>query len=202
MGTSRNATELARKLDLAGRAIVGENRDAVAAAAGVFKDSVLHQARVDSAGDLRLSKFGRSGVKLGAGYDVDGDVHATATLTPRPMGPWKVMEYGAKPHVIVAGLTRRQGQALALFDFLAGGRGAIDIGEVAATARGNRNNKNSSRRRQRASTLKIGPNFRPYVHHPGTRGKLTWSRGVARGTDGATAAYSRTQRAGLVKVFK
>ncbi len=202
MGTSRNATELAHKLDAAGRAVIGENRAAVSAAAGVYKDSVLTQARVDSGGDLRLSHFGRNGTKLGAGYDVDGDVHATAKLTPRPMGPWKVLEYGAKPHVIVAGLSRRQGQALALFDFLAGGRGAIDISEVASTARGNRNNKNSGRRRQRSSALTIGSNFRPYVHHPGTRAKRTWSQGVARGTDGAKSAYSRTQRDGLAKVFK
>ena len=53
MGTSRNATDLARKLDLAGRAIVGENRDAVAAAADVYKDSVLHQAR-----DVARSRIG------------------------------------------------------------------------------------------------------------------------------------------------
>lgn len=202
MGTSRSATELAHKLDAAGRSITGHNRAAVGAAADAYKDSVLTQARGDSGGDLRLSKFGRNGVKLGAGYDVDGDVRATAKLSPRPMGPWKVLEYGASPHVIVAGLTRRQGQALTLFNFLSGGRGEIDVGAVAATARGNRNNKNSRRRRQRAAALTIGPNFRPYVRHPGTKAKHTWSEGVARGTSGANAAYRREQAAGLLKVFK
>jgi hypothetical protein len=201
VGKSNNAAQLAYKLDAAGRAIVGENRDAVAAAADVFKDSVLTQGRMDSGGDLRLSRWGKRGVKLGAGYDVDGQVKATATLKARPQGVWKVLEYGAKPHVIVAGLTRRQGQALALFSFMAGGRGEFDLGELSSMATGNRNNRGGSRRRQRARALTIGPNFRPFVNHPGTEGKRTWSKGVAKGQDGATLAYKRTQALGLAKVF-
>lgn len=201
MGTSRNAAELAHKMDLAAKRIVGENRDAVAAAADVYKDSVLTQGRLDTGGDQRLSRWGRRGIKLGAGYDVNGDVVATAKMAPRPMGPWKVLEYGAKPHVIVAGLTRRQGQALAMFAFMAGGRGEFDLGALSAMATGNRNNRGGSRRRQRAKALTIGQNFRPFVNHPGTAGKETWSKGVARGTEGATRAYKRTQLMGLTKVF-
>jgi hypothetical protein len=201
VGKSRNAAELAYKLDAAGRAIVGENRDAVAAAADVFKDSVLTQGRADSGGDLRLSRWGKRGVKLGAGYDVDGTVKASATLKARPQGAWKVLEYGAKPHVIVAGLTRRQGQALALFSFMAGGRGQFDLGELSSMATGNRNNRGGTRRRQRARALTIGPNYRPFVNHPGTDGKRTWSTGIARGQEGATLAYRRTQSLGLAKVF-
>lgn len=198
MGTSKNATQLAHKMDLAGKAIVGENRDAVAAAADVYKDSVLTQARRDSGGDLRLSRWGRRGVKLGAGYDVDGSVKASAKMTARPQGPWKVLEYGAKPHVIVAGLTRRQGQALALFSFMAGGRGEFDLSELSSMT-SNRNSRRTRRARSRALT--IGPNFRPFVNHPGTPGKRTWSEGITRGTKGATQAYKRTQTLGLAKVF-
>jgi hypothetical protein len=51
------------------------NRDATAAAAQEYKESVLQTGRVATGGDLRLSKWGKKGVKLGAGYDVDGQQH-------------------------------------------------------------------------------------------------------------------------------
>lgn len=201
MGTSRSPKELADKLDSAGKIIAGGNRDAVSAAADVYKDAVLFQGRLDTGGDLKLSRWGRNGLRLNAGYDVDGQAKATAKLRPRPMGPWKVLEYGAKPHVIVAGLTRRQGQALALFSFMAGGLGNFDLGELSSIATGNRNNRGGSRRRQRAKALTIGPDFRPFANHPGTEPKNTWSNGIERGTDGAIQATRKVHATNIAKVF-
>jgi hypothetical protein len=202
MGTSRSAGELAFRLGKAGDAIVNGNRKAVGAAADVYKDSVLREARKDTGGDLRLSRWGRNGLALRAGYDVDGNAEATARLTARPQGPWKVLEYGARPHVIVAGLTRRQGQALALFSFMAGGAGSFDLGELASTAAGNNNNRRSRRSRARARALRIGTDLRPYANHPGAPPKRTWSNGIAPATPGAIAATRRTHAENIAAVFR
>ena len=193
MSTAYTVKDLVDNVTQYGKVVTGANREAVAAAADVYKDSVLTQGRMDSGGDLRLSRWGRNGLKLNAGYHVDGrGTKAEAIIKPRPMGPWKVLEYGAKPHPIVPGLTRRQGRAAALFQLMAGG-GVIDAGQLAQIAGGNRNNRNTSRARARRRALLIGADHRPYANHPGTQGKNTWSEGVAKGTDGAISAYKRTQ---------
>jgi hypothetical protein len=202
MGTSRNVAQLRAKTELTAKVITGGNRDATAAAADVYKANVLRTGRRDSGGDLRLSRWGRRGLKLNAGYDLDGTIVATATLRPRPMGPWKVLEYGARPHVIVAGLTRRQGQALALFSFMAGGAGSFDLGELAGIAQGNRNNRRTTRSQARARALTIGENRRPFANHPGVDGKNTFSDGIARGTKGAVSASRKEHAKNIAEVWR
>jgi hypothetical protein len=202
MGTSNSVDELAKKLVSAGSGLVDNNRKGVAAAADVYKAAVLDAARKDSGGDGRLSKWGKSGTQLGAGYKLEGN--ATAVLRPRPAGPWRVLEDGARPHLIVPGLTRRQAKALTLFSVMAGQGGSLDgydIGALASSARGNRNNRGGRRRRKNIKPLLINGSFRAYAKHPGTKGKRTWSRGLDRGDKGAPLAYARTQVDGLVKVF-
>jgi hypothetical protein len=107
MGESKNVDELNAKLVAAGATVVGLGRQTVTAAALVYKGSVLAQARVASGGDMRLSRWGRQagGLKLGAGFNVQGNTSAVAVLTPRPMGPWKVVEAGHGP----ARFKRRKG---------------------------------------------------------------------------------------------
>ena len=99
MGTSKDADELSAKMVAAGAGIIGLSRQTVTAAAVVYKESVLAQARSASGGDMRLSRWGRQagGLKLGAGFNVQGNTSAVAVLTPRPMGPWKVVEAGHGP---------------------------------------------------------------------------------------------------------
>lgn len=202
MGVSKSPAELAAKLEKVSTVISGENRDAVEASAQAYKTAVLATGARDTGGDLRLSRWGRNGLKLNAGYDIDGrGPKVTATVNPRPMGPWKVLEYGAKPHVIAAGLTRRQGQALVLFDVMAGGRGDYDLGALTSIARGNRNNRRTGRNRK-ARALTIGSNLRPYARHPGTRGKQTWSDGFRRGTRPASAVYASKQWSAIGQVFR
>jgi hypothetical protein len=204
MGTSRSPEEFAKKLGAAGAGLIKNNPDAVAASANAYKNAVLDQARKDSGGDLKLSRWGKNGTKLNAGYQLKGGAQASALLRPRPAGPWRVLESGARPHLIVPGLTRRQARALTLFSVLAGQGGSLDgydVGALAATARGNRNNRGGSRRRKRRPPLNIGGNFRAYAQHPGTTGKGTWSKGLSKGDKAGPLAYRRKQVEGLMKVF-
>jgi hypothetical protein len=207
MGVSKSPAELAVKLQRAGAAIAGENRGGVQAAAMAYKVALLEVARRDSGGDLRLSRWGRNGVKLNAGYDVQGSGPVvTAKVEPRPKGVWRVLEDGARPHVIAAGLTRRQGQMLTLFSVMAGQGGDLsgyDPGALASIARGNRNNRSSSRRRGgKKQALTIGSNLRTYARHPGTKGKGTFTEGFRNGTGRASSAYQAAQFRALGEVFR
>jgi hypothetical protein len=207
MGTSNSADELAVKLVSAGNQIVRGSKDCVQEAAQAYKSSVLEQARKDTGGDGRMSRWGRksSGTTLSAGYKVGGSQSSPeALLTPRPAGPWRVLEDGARPHLIVPGLTRRQARALTLFSVMAGQGGDLggyDIGAIAASARGTRNNRGGSRRRKRRPPLLINGSLRAYAKHPGTKGKDTWSKGIRNGEPQAMTAVRRTQAEALLKVF-
>lgn len=197
-----NAQTVGRNLSKSGKALAQNNRNATRNAALAFKGAALKEARKDSGGDLRLSRFGRNGVKLNVGFDLEGSPgQQRATVKARPMGPWKVLEYGAKPHPIIPGLTRRQQRAMALFGFMSGGRGEFDVAALAATARGNRNNRGGSRRRKRRSPLRINGQLRAWANHPGTKPKRTWTRGEAQGAKDATKGYRIDQAKALVKVF-
>lgn len=197
-----NAQKLGRNISASGKALVQNNRNATRNAALAFKGAALDTARKDSGGDLRLSRWGKNGVRLNVGFDLEGSPgEQRATVRPRPMGVWKVLEYGARPHPIIPGLTRRQQRAMALFGFMAGGRGEFDVAALAATARGNRNNRRSSRRRKRRSPLRINGQFRAWANHPGTSGKRTWSRSTAKGADDAIKGYRVDQAKALAKVF-
>jgi hypothetical protein len=203
MGTSKSVDELVKKVFAGGASVVKNNPDAVAASANAYKGAVLAQGRKDSGGDLKLSRWGKNGTKLNAGYELKGGVQASALLRPRPAGPWRVLEDGARPHLIVPGLTRRQGRALTLFSVLAGQGGSLDsydVGALAATARGNRNNRGGSRRRKKSS-LRFGGDHVAYIKHPGTKGKKTWSKGIKMGDKVGPLAYRRKQAEGLLKVF-
>jgi len=201
MGTSRNTADLVRKIDRAGSGILKANVAGVTKSALVYKESAIAQGRSDSGGDGRLSRWGRNGIRLDVGFEVSGTTDARAVVTPRPMGPWKVMEYGSRPHLIVPGLTKRQRGALELFSLLSGGRSGYNIDELAATARGNRNNR-GGRRRRATKPLTIGGNLRAYARHPGSQGKSTWTKGIGRGTKRATNAYRQAQVEQLADVFR
>lgn len=203
-----NAQKVGRNISASGKALVQNNRNATRNAAMAFKAAELKQARKDSGGDLVLSRWGRRGVKLNVGFDLEGSPgEQKATVKPRPMGPWKVLEYGAKPHPIIPGLTRRQQRAMALFSAMAGGRGEFDTAALAGMARGNRNNRGGSRRKKRALFLaakgfgdKRGQGM-AYANHPGAKAKRTWTKAQMQGADDATRDYRVAQAKALAKVF-
>jgi hypothetical protein len=211
MGVSKSPAELAAKLEKVSTVISGENRDAVEASAQAYKTAVLATGARDTGGDLRLSRWGRNGLRLNAGYDIDGrGPKVTATVNPRPMGPWKVLEYGANPHIIVAGLTRRQGRALTLFSVMVGFGGDLSMYDLGAlsSATSNRNNRRRAQRSRNAKFLAAqgyGDKRKQgtaYVRHPGTRGKQTWSDGFRRGTRPASAVYASKQWSAIGEVFR
>lgn len=208
MGTSNSVDELVAKIVAGGDQIVRGSKDCVQEAAQAYKSSVLEQARKDTGGDGRMSRWGRKsgGTTLSAGYKVGGSQSSPeALLTPRPSGPWRVLEDGARPHLIVPGLTRRQAKALTLFSVMAGQGGSLDgydISGLAASARGTRNNRGGSRRRKRRPPLLINGSLRAYAKHPGTKGKDTWSKGIRNGEPQAMTAVRRTQAEGLLRVFR
>lgn len=208
MGTSRGVGEFADKMGKLAKGVVDQNKPGVVAAATVYKTSLVAEGKRDSGGDGVLSNFGKNGAKLSAGYDLKSTGgKAQAIVKPRPMGPWKVLEYGAKPHPIIPGLTRRQQRAMALFSFMAGGRGEFDVGAIAGMARGNRNNRGGSRRRQRSLFL-AGPfgdkrkQGASWVNHPGVKNPpQTWSRAIKRSQKGAMSAYRNEQVRQMTKVL-
>jgi hypothetical protein len=174
MGTSRNVGELTDKFERYAFLFGNANRRAVQAATQVYKEKLLDNARRDSGGDLRLSRWrSRLGAvsqspKLGAGYEVFGFDNAKAVLRPRPYGIWALLEGGAAPHRITP------------FRYVRGRR------------RGEGN-----------SALKF-PNgsFAAYADHPGTAGKRTFTEAARFGEPGAKRVFAEAHRRALLEVFK
>lgn len=176
MGTSNSAAELAGKFSTYALVFGNANRTAVQAATQVYKDRLLDNARRDTGGDLRLSRwrrrYGASGTgqspKLGAGYDVFGTLNAKAVLRPRPYGIWALLEGGTVPHTI----------------------------KPFRYARGRRRGEGNS-------ALKFADgNFAAGVQHPGTRPKNTFTDAARAGEPGAKRVFAEAHRRALLEVFK
>jgi hypothetical protein len=176
MGTSNSAAELAGKFSTYALAFGNANRTAVQAATQVYKDRLLDNARRDTGGDLRLSRwrrrYGASGTgvspKLGAGYDIFGTLNAKAVLRPRPYGIWALLEGGTVAHTI----------------------------KPFRYARGRRRGEGNS-------ALKFSDgNFAGAVQHPGTSPKNTFSDATRSAEPGAKRVFAEAHRRGLLEVFK
>lgn len=154
MGTSTSTEQLVGKLVGFATDIPKINREAVSDAALIFKDGVLSEAKQVVGGDLRMSNFGKRGVRLGAGFDVKGGVNAVALLKARPQGPWKILEYGAGPHLVGLGKAGR-------------------TESVRSKGRAYRKAKAKYLYGQGYAHPVRGP-----VAHPGSKAFKVWSRGV------------------------
>lgn len=115
--TTKSLNQFAVEFTASSREIGIANRDATKAAALAYKKALLVAATTDTGGDLRLSHWGWTGTKyrrpkLGAGYEVFGEAHAKAVVSPRPYGLWAFLEGGAKEHRIIL-RRRRKKRALA-----------------------------------------------------------------------------------------
>jgi hypothetical protein len=193
MGESRSVPEFAAKITAGGLSIAAANAQATAAAAQAAKTAALQVAVPDTGGDLRLSRWGKNGVKVGVGYEVaaTNPQYAVATVTPRPAGVWRVMNDGAKPHPIVPGASRRARRAAAS---ISDGFGPQLPGETVA---GSRRGKGARK------VLSLGPDrVFAYVNHPGAKGKNTWGRGVEVARPVAARAYQLRHRQALIAAFK
>jgi hypothetical protein len=204
MGVSHSGAELAKKVEKWAYATGKANHDAVFAAALQYKEGVLEQAAVDTKGTLKMRRWGkqvrkgtadqpdeRKGIKLGAGFDVQGYEHATALLKARPQGTWKVLEYGAKSHPIVAGGRKSVAHKAAALNKVFG----LQIGARELT----------SMRSDllRFKVLRFGPGgpVRPYANHRRTPGKFTWTKGAKRSEAAAIKVFEGAHQRALLKTF-
>lgn len=193
MGTSSSAVELARRIEGYGKMQGSINREAVKAATQVFKDEAIRTLKQDVGADQRLSRWRWNWsakrykpLKLGAGYDIKGQENAVAKLVARPRGPWRVLESGARPHVILPKRARA--------------KRAIKEGQAATKKVG------GSTRLAYGIALSLGstggrPDLRYRVQHPGTRPKNTWSRAMRRAEPRAVDVYSVVHKRRTAKYF-
>jgi hypothetical protein len=193
MGISRSVPEFVANINAGGTAIAAANTQATTAAAQAAKMITLEVARPDTGGDLRLSRWGKRGVKVNVGYEVaaTNPEYAVATLQPRPAGVWRVMNDGSQPHPIVPGAKRSASRA----GTLTGGRMGplLPAGVIAA----NRTARGAMR------VLSFGPDqVAAYAMHPGAKGKNTWGRGVEAARPVAARAYQIRHRQALVAAFR
>jgi len=134
---------------------------ATASAALEVTNTVRGEIRSDSGGDMVLSGMA---AKVGARYDVKGASHPVALI--RATGPLHILESDTDAHPILPkGVGRAKGRTKVarrqakqdLYNALFGG----SVGSGATPLR-----------------TPYGPRYR--VNHPGTTGKKTWSRGIAK----------------------
>ena len=99
MGTSRNAAEMAVKIDRLGADIKAAKKGNITEASMVLKEAVLSRGRKASGGDLVLSGVGKDGKgKLGANFKaLSGDESEL-----RAIGPWQLVEFDTSPRVITS----------------------------------------------------------------------------------------------------
>ena len=200
MGTSRSGAELSKKLTAVSKDLGRANRQAVSAAAMQYKDELLDAAErdLDSRNPSPKRSFSRWGkdnkgmagsrkaLQVSAGYDLRGYANAVAKLKARPQGPWKVLEYGAKPHNIIPGTTRTRARNAEAFGALFGLDN--DTATIARAARGVRG-------RVRPLRIPGSPNgYAMYARSPGSKAKKTWSRSLAKRTPGAMRVFKSSHQ--------
>lgn len=206
MGTSRSGADLSKKLVNYAKGAPAANRRAVGAAAMQFKDAVLDAAERDlghhPSPPRHFSRWGkavgegqRKGLQVGAGYDVKGSANAVALLKARPQGPWKVLEYGAKPHPLVPGATMKLRREAA---FVAAFTGA----EVGANALFSRRAGLGNRARKVLRIPGSGSGFAMYAQHPGSKAKKTWSTAIVRRSPAAVKVIRNVHRKHLANSLR
>lgn len=95
--------ELAGKVDNLARALSGDAlKRVVTRVALAAKGDVRDEAADELGPDRRMSGWTR--IRFDAGYDVTGPT--TAEVTPRPAGPWAVLNFGRRAKA--SGLPRRK----------------------------------------------------------------------------------------------
>lgn len=171
MGTSRSTAQLVGKIDRYANAIPKANRKAVTAATMRYKERALQNVEADTGGDRRMSNLGR--LRLGAGFELSGDVDARALLRPRPIGAWALLDSGSIPHTITPGSRIRSR-----------GRGRTRLANT----------------RKRA--LKFGDQYAARVEHPGSSGKGTFRKVPTQAKQAAMRSFRRSHAASLVDVFR
>lgn len=208
MGTSRSAAELAGKVNSAARAIPRANREATSEAALEAKGVFI--AGIRKAGGTPGSKWEGTRGRTGAGYDVKGDVNATAIVAMR--GPVHLLFFGAPPHFIGArllgtrGALRKKSRRIGATAAFGGSNrgvfaGAWENAYKRASAR-NGIGKWGDGTRTHARALKTPQGLRAYAFHPGTKGDNQWPWTKSTAAKRGSARWVRAHRQFLLKQFR
>lgn len=203
MGESNSVHEFSAKLAAAGAAIGAANTQGVRAGSQVAKTTLLAAAAADTGGDLRLSRWGKRGLRLNVGYDIrqQGRDRAMGVVRPRPAGPWSVLSYGSEAHPIIPGASRnlRRAAGPLAVDML----GPVLPFQTAVDIHRSRRRRSRGRNARRRRVLHFGgKQFAAWAPHPGSKGKNTWPRGVETARPGIAAAYQKAQRDALLGAFR
>lgn len=189
MAVSNTPAQLAIRVKGYGESLGKANREAVTESIKVYKNGIITQLRRDIGSEQRLSHWRWDWrlktyrpLKLSAGYEVKGTDKAEAVLLPRPRsrnsrssGPWRVLESGARDHVILPKQAR--GKSL-----------------VRGGARPTKRVGGSKRLARPIALGKPGQWARYRLQHPGTRpGFQTWSKGAKGVERNAVDVYAAVQ---------
>ncbi len=171
MGDFRTVDGFANKIRSYGEAAQKGARVAVEKAAFEMKASIVAEAKSATGGDMLIShlgskrSIGAGGARLSVVYDIKGTNHPVALV--RAVGPWGLVEHGAKAHEILPKLKRITGTGASR------ARRQRDL-SLAFGARGALSG---------SKPMKVPGSPRGYayrVRHPGTKGKKPWAKGTAR----------------------
>lgn len=127
------------------------------------KASIALKAGVQSTSPSRLRNVGKSGARLGVSFTVTGG--AVPESKGRATGPWAIIEYDTPVHLIGIGKSGRKRARVRVV----GGEAVGGYLKAPGYAHG-----------------VTGP-----IVHPGTKGKLVFHKGIARGTPKAVAAMRK-----------
>lgn len=191
MGTSSTPRELASKLERMAISIQRHSVEATKEAAKATKTALLAEAAIAVGADLRLSRVGKKGARIGAGYEVEELPGNQARSTIKPRGPWALVEYSIRPHVITPRRSRKRGKA-----------------QRARTVRTTIGNASFDQQRPATSGRSALPalstpfGFRRSVNHPGVKmPKKPWAKGYARVRPTIPRYYQNALGAALEEVF-
>ena len=112
MGTSKSGAELAHKLFNAGNSIEKATRSGLLAGGQTVKAAALAQLAAAGAGSGRMRGVGKSGARVGVGYDIVRAAGGEAAVRVGMKGPVHLLERDTRPHMIEP----RRGEALQFSD--------------------------------------------------------------------------------------
>jgi hypothetical protein len=191
--------DIAKRMQKLEREVKGAQRAAVNRASLELKKATEAEIK-KVAPSMRLSGVGPRGARVGVRYDIKGTRNPTSIV--KAYGPLHFIERDTDPHTIAArrlgrgsGLAARTRLAASVSSFGGSARGVF--GQLVPSQSTSRSGAVRVRAGKRALT--VGGVLRAYAHHPGTRGRRPFEKGLERGTPAAlkelhgafTAAVSR-----------
>jgi hypothetical protein len=207
MGTSRNAVELARKLDAYAAKIPDANQRATAAGGLAVKNAVLPLMRAATGGDLMLSGTGRAttvsktkGVgttrerRIGVRYSA---LRRGTGVIVGAQGPAHLVERDVKPHIVFSRFAKVGGRKARSTTVTAtdGTKRRVDLRALAQVF-------GVAPTGDRRAVLNLGNDVYRRWTRAHSKGRRPWERGVALAEPRVRAEWRATHRRDLVESFR